>query len=66
MFENKAPRRIFVRKKQESAGRWRKLHHEELHNFNSSPNIITVMKPRRIGWAGHVAWTIEVRNVYKF
>jgi hypothetical protein len=36
-------------------GDWRKLHNEELHNLYSSPNIITMIKSRRIRWAGHAA-----------
>jgi hypothetical protein len=34
---------------------WRKLHNEELHNFYSSPNIIRMIKSRRMRWTGHVA-----------
>jgi hypothetical protein len=36
-------------------GDWRKLHNEELHNFYSSPNIIRMIKSRRMRWTGHVA-----------
>jgi hypothetical protein len=36
-------------------GEWRKLHKEELHNLNSSPDIIRQIKARRMWWAGHVA-----------
>jgi hypothetical protein len=36
-------------------GEWIKLHNDELHNFDSFPNIITKIRPRRINWAGHVA-----------
>jgi hypothetical protein len=43
-------------------GGWRKLHNEELHNLYSSPSII---KSRRMRWAGHVARMGEKRNVYK-
>jgi hypothetical protein len=39
-----------------------KLHNGELHNMYTSPNIIRVIKSRRIGWAGHVARTGEMRN----
>jgi hypothetical protein len=34
---------------------WRKLHNEELHDLYCSPNIVHVIKPRRMRWAGHVA-----------
>jgi hypothetical protein len=44
-------------------GDWRKLHNEELHNFNSSPSIITMIKPRRMRWAGHVEKMREKRNL---
>jgi hypothetical protein len=46
-------------------GECRKLHNEELHNLNSSSNIISQIKSRRTRWAGHVACTGEERNVYK-
>jgi hypothetical protein len=46
-------------------GDWRKLHNEELHNLYSSPSIITMIKSRRIRWAGHVARMREKRNAYR-
>jgi hypothetical protein len=36
-------------------GEWKKLHHEELNDLYSSPNIVRVIKSRRMRWAGHVA-----------
>jgi hypothetical protein len=54
-MENRVLRRIFGLKLHEVIGAWRKLHNEELHNLYSSPNIIRMNKPRRIGWARHVA-----------
>jgi hypothetical protein len=56
--------RIFGPKRDED-GSWRKLHNDELHNVYSSPNIVTVIKSRRIKWAGHVARTGEGRGVYR-
>jgi hypothetical protein len=55
VFENRVLRRIFGPKRDEVTGGWRKVHNEELHNFNSSQNIIRMIKSRRIRWAGHVA-----------
>jgi hypothetical protein len=53
--ENRALRRIFGPKREEVAGDWRRLHNEELHNLYASPNIIKIIRWRRIRWAGHVA-----------
>jgi hypothetical protein len=55
VFENRVLRRIFGPKRDEVTGGWRKLHNEELHNLYSSPSIISMIKPRRMQWAGHVA-----------
>jgi hypothetical protein len=50
----KVLRRIFGPNRDEVTGEWRKLHNEELNYLYSSPNIIRVIKLRRIRWAGHV------------
>ena len=55
MFENILLRRIFGPEREEVTGEWRKLHNEELNDMYCSPNIIRVIKARRIRWAGHVA-----------
>jgi hypothetical protein len=55
VFENGVLRRLFGPKRDEVTGEWRKLHSEELHNLYSSPNIIRMIKSRRLRWAGHVA-----------
>jgi hypothetical protein len=47
--------RIFGPKKDEIIGGWRKLHNEELHNLYSPPNIITMIKSRKICWAEYAA-----------
>ena len=54
MFENRVLRRIFEPKRNEVTGEWRKLHNEELNDLYSSPNIVRVIKLRRMKWAGHV------------
>jgi hypothetical protein len=45
-------RRIFGPKREED-GSWRKLHNDELHDLYSSPNIVRVIKARRMRWVGH-------------
>jgi hypothetical protein len=52
---SKKLRRIFSPKRDEVIGDWRKLHNEEPHNLYSSPNIIRMIKSRRLRWVGHVA-----------
>ena len=44
---------------------WRKLHNGELNNLYSSPNIVQVIKSRRMIWAGHVAQMGERRGMYR-
>jgi hypothetical protein len=65
VFENRVLRRIFGRKKNDVTGRWRKLYNEELHDLYSLPNIIRMIKSRRMRLLGHVVNMREVRNVYK-
>jgi hypothetical protein len=55
VFENRVLRRIFGSERHETIGGRRKLHSEELHNLYSSPNIIKIIKSRKIRWAGYVA-----------
>jgi hypothetical protein len=57
-------RKIFGPKR-EGDGSWRKLHNDELHSLYSSPNIVRVIKSRRMRWAGHVARMEEGRGVYR-
>jgi hypothetical protein len=64
VFENRVFRRIFGPKIDGVTGSWRKLHNEELYGSYSSPNIVRVIKARRMGWAGHVARMGEVRGAY--
>ena len=54
MLENRVLRRVFGPKKDEVTGEWKKLHNEELNDLYSLPNIVRVVKSRRMRWAGHV------------
>jgi hypothetical protein len=58
-------RRIFGPKRDEMTRVWRKMHNEELHDLYSSPSIISIIKSRRMRWAGHVVRMGEKRNAYR-
>ena len=61
MFENMVLRRIFGPRRDE-AMEWRRLHNGELNDLYPSPNIVRVIKSRRVRWAGHVARMGEERG----
>jgi len=63
LFENRVLRRVFGPKRDEVTGEWRKLHNEELRDLYSLPNIVRVVKSRRMRWARHVARMGEGRVV---
>jgi len=65
VFENRVLRRIFGPKWDEVTGEWRKLHNEELNDLYFSPNIVRVIKWRRMRWEGHVARMKDSRGVYR-
>jgi hypothetical protein len=58
-------RRIFGPNRDEVTKEWRKLHNEKLNDLYSSPNIVRVIKPRRMRWEGHVASMGERSGVYR-
>ena len=64
VFENMVLRRIFGPRREEVMGEWRRLHNRELNDLYSSPNIVQVIKSRRMRWVGHVAHMGEERGVY--
>jgi hypothetical protein len=55
VFEKSLSRKKFRPRRKEITGEWRKIHKEDLNYLYSSPNIIRVIKSRRMRWAGHVA-----------
>jgi hypothetical protein len=65
VFENRVLRRICGSMRDEVRGEWRKLHTEEQNDVYSLPNLVRVIKSRRMRWAGHVARVGEGRVVYR-
>jgi len=65
VFENMVLRRIFGPWRDEVTRKWRRLHNEEVNDLYSSPNIVRVIKWRRMGWTGHVVRMGEETGVYR-
>jgi len=65
VFENRVLRRIFGPTRDEVTRKWRKLHNEERNDQYSLPNIVRVVKSRRMRWAGHVVRMREDRGVHR-
>ena len=65
VFENKVMRRIFGLRTNEVTWEWRRLHDEEINVLYTPPNIVRVIKSRRMRWAGHVARVGEERGLYR-
>jgi len=65
VFENMMLRRIFGPRRDEVTGEWRRLHYEELNDLNCPPNMVRVIKSRRMRWVRHVARMGEERGVYR-
>jgi hypothetical protein len=65
VFENRVLSSIFGLTRDVITGEWRKLHNEELNDLYAPPNIVRVIKSRRMRWAGHVARMGESRGVYR-
>jgi hypothetical protein len=65
VFENRVLRRVFGPKRDEVTGEWKKLHNEELNDLYSLPNIVRVVKSRRMRWAEHVERMGANRGVHR-
>jgi len=63
VFEKMVLRRIFGPRRDKVTGEWRKLHNEELNDLYSSPNIVRVLKLKRMRLAGHVARMGDLRGL---
>jgi hypothetical protein len=63
--EKRVPRRIFGPNRDEIIGGWRKLYNYEPRNLYSSPDMIRIVKSRRMRWAGYVARMGEKMNAYR-
>jgi len=64
-FEDRVLWRIFEPERDETSGEWRRLHNKELNDIYSSPNVILVIKSRRMRWAGLVVVMGEKRRAYR-
>jgi hypothetical protein len=65
VFENKVLRRIFGPKRDEVTKEVIKIHNEEVHDLYSSPNVILLIKKRRMRWARHIECMVEWRGAYR-
>jgi hypothetical protein len=65
VFKNRVLRRVFGPKRDKVTGKWRKLHNEELNDLYPLPNIVLVVKSRRMRWAGHAVRLGEEREVHR-
>jgi len=65
LFEKRVLRRIFGPTRSEVTREWRQLHNDELNDLYFSPNIVRVIKSRRMRWVGHVAHMGERRGVHR-
>jgi len=65
VFENRVLRRLFGPKREEVTREWRKLYNEELNDLYLSPNIVRIIKSRRMRWTGHVAHMGDSRGLYR-
>ena len=65
VFENKVLRKIFGPKRDDQTGEWKRLYNGELHDLYGKPDIIRIVKSRRLRWAGHVTRMGNERGTWK-
>jgi hypothetical protein len=65
VFKNRVLKIVFRPKRDEVTGEWRKLHNEELNDLFSLPNIVRVVKSRRMSWPQHMEHMGEERGVHR-
>ena len=65
IFDNRVLRKIFGYKRDKLTGNWRKLHNEKLYGLYCSPNIIRMIKSRRMIWTGHLASVRDRGGAYR-
>jgi hypothetical protein len=65
VFENRVLGKIYGLQRDEVIAEWKRLHNEELNDLHSSPNIVRVIKSRRVRWEGRVARMGERKGVYR-
>ena len=65
IFENRVQRTIFVSKRDDVTREWRRLRNKEFYALYSSPNIIRLIRSRRMGWAEHVACMGKRKGIYR-
>jgi hypothetical protein len=64
VFKNRVLRRVFGPKRDGLTGEWRMLHNEMQNDLYSLPNIVRVVKSRRMGWAGQVVRVVEESGMH--
>jgi hypothetical protein len=65
VFEENLLMKIFGLVRERMIRYWRRLHNEELHNLDSSLNIIIVIRSRKKRWGDHVAGMEDERNALR-
>ena len=65
VFENRVLGRMIGPKRDDVTGAWKRQHNDEFYALYSSPNIVRVIKSRRLRWAGHVALMGERTGAYR-